>query len=157
MRRRGLLLALTLVATAAFAAEDAADLLGRLRAPCCWKQTLDVHASPLADELREEIKRRVGAGESVAAIEADLVVRYTDRIRAVPNAGFLTPLGMFGMMAGVFGLIATIAVGIRLTRKKANDEPPLLAKNDGAPAPAAASAGDAADVATLRAELEALD
>lgn len=153
MKVRALLLAvLTLAATAAFADEDAASLIARLRAPCCWNQTLDVHSSPTADGLRDEIRRRAAAGETIPAIEADVVKRYGDRIRAVPTAGFLTPLGVFGMMAGVFGLIFTVAMGVRLTRRKV-DAPAA------APAQAAVAgpAADSAEARTLRAELEALD
>ncbi len=153
MKVRALLLAvLTLAATAALADEDATSLIARLRAPCCWNQTLDVHSSPTADGLRDEIRRRFSAGETVPAIEADVVKRYGERIRAVPSAGFLTPLGVFGMMAGVFGLIATVAVGVRLTRRKVDG--PATA----APVPALAAAPqDSAEAKKLRAELEALD
>lgn len=141
------LVATALVATAAIAEEDAASLIARLRAPCCWNQTLDVHASPSADGLRDEIRRRAAEGETVAAIEADVVKRYGERIRAVPSAGFLTPLGIFGLMGGLFILIATIAMGVRMTRKK-----------DAAAAPAAEPIrSDSAEARALRAELEALD
>lgn len=60
-------------------------LEGRLRAPCCWVQTLDVHASPLADELRREVRRRLRAGESADAIEGDFAARFGERVRAVPK------------------------------------------------------------------------
>jgi cytochrome c-type biogenesis protein CcmH len=63
----------------------ARDLAGRLIAPCCWTQTLDVHESPLADQLRSEIAQRLRAGEPAAKIEDDLAVRYGDKIRAVPR------------------------------------------------------------------------
>ena len=56
----------------------------RLVAPCCWVQTLDVHDSPVARDLRAEIRRRLQAGEPASRIEADLVERYGDRIRAMP-------------------------------------------------------------------------
>jgi len=56
----------------------------RLVAPCCWVQTLDVHDSPVALDLRAEIHRRLLAGEPASKIEADLVRRYGERIRAVP-------------------------------------------------------------------------
>lgn len=58
---------------------------GRLIAPCCWNQTLDSHESPLADQLRAEIRTRLRGGESAAAIEADIVSRYGERVRAVPR------------------------------------------------------------------------
>jgi cytochrome c-type biogenesis protein CcmH len=70
------------------AAEPRADgelmLEQHLVAPCCWVQTLDVHDSPVAAELRAEIHQRLEAGEPGAKIEADLVARYGDRIRATP-------------------------------------------------------------------------
>ena len=58
---------------------------GRLIAPCCWNQTLDSHESPLADQLRAEIRTRLRGGESAATIEADIVSRYGERVRAVPH------------------------------------------------------------------------
>ncbi|MBI4704796.1 MAG: cytochrome c-type biogenesis protein CcmH [Deltaproteobacteria bacterium] len=54
----------------------------RLLAPCCYKQTLDAHESPLARELRAEIHRRLTAGESAVAVEHDLIARYGERIVA---------------------------------------------------------------------------
>lgn len=57
----------------------------RLMAPCCWIQTLDVHESPLATELRIEIRQRFEKGESSDAIEASLVSRYGKRLVAVPK------------------------------------------------------------------------
>jgi cytochrome c-type biogenesis protein CcmH len=146
------LVAAALVATAAVAEEDAMSLITRLRAPCCWNQTLDVHASPTADGLRDEIRKRAAAGETIAAIEADVVKRYGERIRAVPTAGFLTPFGIFGLMAGVFGLILTITVGVRMTRHKNA----TVVNAPGAATPEAARA-DSAEARALRSELEALD
>lgn len=57
----------------------------RLLAPCCYQQTLDVHESPLATELREEVGARLRAGQTPAQIEARLVSRYGERVRAVPR------------------------------------------------------------------------
>ena len=88
----------------------AAQLEGRLLSPCCWEtnggQTLDVHGSPVATQLRREIRSRLKAGETVEAIEADLVKRYTARILAVPKGNPLPrvgPLLALGL-AGGFGL-----------------------------------------------------
>lgn len=61
------------------------ELEGRLIAPCCWTQTLDIHDSPIADELRREIHARLSAGEPSLAIEDDLARRYGENIRAVPR------------------------------------------------------------------------
>src|SRR6476660_6068828 len=74
----------------------AARLEGRLLAPCCWdtsRQTLDIHGSPIANELRMEIRRRLKAGETSDDIEADLVRRYTTKILAVPPDNPLPRMG----------------------------------------------------------------
>jgi cytochrome c-type biogenesis protein CcmH len=70
--------------------EGASRLDGRILAPCCWIQTIDIHGSPVSDELRAEIRRRLKAGETPDAIEASFVKRYGSRILAVPNS---SPLG----------------------------------------------------------------
>jgi cytochrome c-type biogenesis protein CcmH len=83
-------------------------LEGRLLAPCCWdssRQTLDIHGSPVANELRREIRSRLKAGETPDTIEADLVRRYTPKILAAPTAdriprmGFLLVVALGGGMA----------------------------------------------------------
>ena len=59
-------------------------------APCCWNQTIDIHGSEAAYELRREIRKRLKAGESADAIEASLVTRFGPKILAVPDS---SPLG----------------------------------------------------------------
>jgi cytochrome c-type biogenesis protein CcmH len=58
----------------------------RIVAPCCWNQTLENHASPLADALRAEIHTRIAAGEAGQRIEDDLATRYGERVRAMPRS-----------------------------------------------------------------------
>ncbi|MFO0624124.1 MAG: cytochrome c-type biogenesis protein CcmH [Polyangiales bacterium] len=86
---------------------------GRLIAPCCWNQTLDSHESPLADQLRAEIRTRLRGGETPAAIEADIVSRYGERVRAVPRdrdtRGNVPLLVGAAMLASVV-LLARLAV-----------------------------------------------
>lgn len=76
--------------------EGASRLDGRILAPCCWTQTIDIHGSEPAYELRREIRKRLKAGESADAIEASFVQRYSQRILAVPNS---SPLG--GLATGL--------------------------------------------------------
>ncbi|WP_394850359.1 cytochrome c-type biogenesis protein CcmH [Pendulispora brunnea] len=78
-------LCFTFIVVTAFAQHGEAMLEGRLLAPCCWTQTLDIHESPLATELRTEIHGRLDQGESAEVIEEDLVARYGERIRAIPK------------------------------------------------------------------------
>ncbi len=60
-------------------------LEGRLLAPCCYQQTLDIHEGPVPTQLRAEIRRRLRAGETPEAIEQDLIGRYGERIVAVSS------------------------------------------------------------------------
>ena len=95
------------------AADDGAFVQGeksveaRVLAPCCWNQTLDVHESDLARELRREIRARLRAGETVDGIEASFVERYGERVRAAPadeRVGALLGVGVLAM-AVVAGLV----------------------------------------------------
>jgi cytochrome c-type biogenesis protein CcmH len=92
-------------------------LASKLLAPCCWNQTLDVHTSDVALNLRREIRTRLSAGETPAAIEADLVARYGDRILAVPEG---SPLGTVAAIAlGAVGLagLGILLLGFRWRRR----------------------------------------
>ncbi len=115
----------------------AARLEGRLLAPCCWdasRQTLDIHGSPIANELRTEIRRRLKAGETPDAVEADLVRRYTTKILAVPPDN---PLPRMGTVLSVFLLGAGVLAArmVLRWRKKGPDVPvaPVPAPAAGAP------------------------
>jgi cytochrome c-type biogenesis protein CcmH len=106
---RSLLVTVSALSLFAFACdaelpETPSALASRMLAPCCYKQTLDVHASELATEVRSEIKKRMSEGASAAAVEAELVAKYGERIRAVPNRHFLNPLGTAGMVLGGLAL-----------------------------------------------------
>jgi len=82
------------------------ELLQRLFSPCCYRETLDVHSSPLADELRIEIHERLGRGESPDGILADMVSRYGDDVLTKPPRT-LTAVALFaGAALFVTGLIA---------------------------------------------------
>jgi cytochrome c-type biogenesis protein CcmH len=89
-------------------------LEGRLLAPCCWdasRQTLDIHGSPIANELRREIRSRLRAGETPDAVEADLVHRYTTKILAVPPDSPLPKMGVMLVVAlGCVGAFAATRV-----------------------------------------------
>jgi cytochrome c-type biogenesis protein CcmH len=87
-------------------------LEGRLLAPCCWdssRQTLDIHGSPIANELRTEIRSRLKAGDTPDAIEADLVRRYTTKILAAPTDDRIPRMGFLLVVAlgGAFVFAAT--------------------------------------------------
>lgn len=94
----------------------AAVLDGRLLAPCCWNQTLDIHGSPSANALRKEIRVRLKRGESVEEVEAVIVQRYGEKIRAVPKG---SPLQSFAtVLALLFGVAGGLSVWMLLRWKR---------------------------------------
>ena len=150
-RAAGLVVGLTLLAsgTVASAATPAtppsptlaapgeAILEGRLLAPCCWTQTLDVHESELATSLRGEIRARISAGETAGAVEEDLVDRYTDRIRAVPKGGdvrlAIPIVGGLAILGGALGLVLLLARWTRRAKSESLTESETETESSGGP------------------------
>lgn len=89
----------------------ASALEGRILAPCCWNQTLDIHGSEISNNLRRDIRRRLKAGESAETIEASLVSQYGPKILAVPpgsplkSIASLLALGLIGAGAAGFFML----------------------------------------------------
>jgi len=100
--------------TSAQHAHDEKVLEGRLLAPCCYVQTLDVHESPMATELRLEVRNRLASGESAQAIEDDFVARYGERVRALPK-GQDPRRGMVYLSLGVL-VLGAVGLGALLRR-----------------------------------------
>lgn len=135
LRQHVLALIVALLAAGAIQSPVAADapgaaareLGGRLIAPCCWTQTLDIHESPVADQLRAEITKRLGAGESAAAIEDDLAARYGEKIRAVPRGKdprVALPVIVGGaMLLAVLGLTWLAVTWLRRGRSEQEPQP----------------------------------
>jgi cytochrome c-type biogenesis protein CcmH len=117
--------------------EGASRLEGRILAPCCWNQTIDIHGSEPATELRREIRKRLKAGESAEAIEASFVKRYGTKILAVPDS---SPLGSLATLlslafggagvAGYFMLRRWSRAGKLTDAKKAEKSAAAPAKPD---------------------------
>ncbi len=131
------------VATETRAPGEAA-LLGRLVAPCCWTQTLDVHGGAAPDRFRAEIHARLLAGETPRSIEDDFVARFGKAVLAEPRDSPL-PLVALGL-AGVAVLAgAWAAMSLRRwVRRGRRDEG--ASPTAALPGPAVASgAGDAWD------------
>jgi cytochrome c-type biogenesis protein CcmH len=87
---------------------SADEVYGRLVAPCCWNQTLDVHDSELATTLRLEVATRLSAGEPALSIEDDLARRYGERVRAVPRGNDTRTF----VGASVFAAMAVLLIGL---------------------------------------------
>jgi cytochrome c-type biogenesis protein CcmH len=117
------------------------DLQARLMAPCHCPQTLDIHASPSATELRAEIHNRLVNGEDPEAIYNDIVGRYGDWIRAgeSPLKGLVGPIvALFGVLA-IGGVVFTAR---RWVRRSQTDAPAGEATASKTPDPAVAKDKD---------------
>jgi cytochrome c-type biogenesis protein CcmH len=118
----------------------ASRLEGRIIAPCCWNQTIDIHGSEPSYQLRREIRRRLKAGESPEAIEASFVKRYGPKILAVPDT---SPLGSLATMLSIgFGAAGVGAYFMlrRWSRVGKDGAPPKVAAAKGKDAASAAAA-----------------
>jgi cytochrome c-type biogenesis protein CcmH len=126
----------------------ASAIEGRIRAPCCWNQTIDIHGSEVSNELRREVRRRLRAGESEDTIQASLVQRYGERILAVPPN---SPLKNVAAVLAVT-MIAAGVLGFRMLRRWRKPAAPVPKPGSGQARP-----GEAQLDARLDAELRALD
>lgn len=90
----------------------ASAIEGRLMAPCCWTQTIDIHDSPIALSMRHEIRRRLRNGESADAIQKSMVDRYGPKILAVQEGSQLKNvfIGLSVVMGGA-GVAAAMMIG----------------------------------------------
>ena len=125
----------------------ATALEGRIIAPCCWNQTIDIHGSPASTALRAEIRRRLKSGETAETIEASLVARYGERIIAVPRGSRLGSTGV--LLAIAMGAAGVFAFALLRRWRDRGAEPP---KRDGD-----GVKSDQALDARVDAELAALD
>jgi cytochrome c-type biogenesis protein CcmH len=112
----------------------ASAIEGRLMAPCCWTQTIDIHGSPISLAMRHEIRRRLRNGESAEAIQASFVERYGPKILAVQEGSQLRNvfIGLAVVMGGA-GVAAAMMVG--RWRKRSLSQPGSKSTKE-APAPA---------------------
>jgi len=83
-------------------------LYSQFIAPCCWQETLLLHHSPKADELRSEIKQLVAAGQSDEQIKGVLVGQYTRRILSEPEGALGQWLSWTPVAVTIVGLGAVV-------------------------------------------------
>ena len=153
--RRHLLAAL--VASLALAAplaaqtpkEQAWDLAHELMSPFCPGKLLAECTSSLAGELRDDVAKRIAAGETRDAVKADLIRQYGREILGAPE-----PEGV-GLLAwalpALLGLLSAVAIGWKVARAaRAGQAAASLT-------PAAAMGGDSVTLAQLDDELRDLD
>lgn len=102
------------------------DLLQRLFSPCCYRETLDVHPSPIADELRIEIHQRLGEGEPPDSIVADMVSRYGAAVVTKPPRT-VTAIALFSGAA----LFVSVCIGFALRRPRGGAPVPVVPRGRG--------------------------
>jgi cytochrome c-type biogenesis protein CcmH len=97
-------LALPLAANPAQGDPRLEGLFQRFIAPCCWRENLLTHQSPIADELRARIRQLVAEGKSDREIQTVLTEQYTTRILALPEGAKGQWLHWTPVAAGFAGL-----------------------------------------------------
>jgi formate-dependent nitrite reductase complex subunit NrfG len=95
-------------------------LFSRFMAPCCWRENLLVHHSPLADELRSEISRQIAAGQSDDEIKRRLVDQYSIRVLSQAE-GTRGPWLWWTPVAAI--VIGAFALGVFVRRARNADRP----------------------------------
>jgi cytochrome c-type biogenesis protein CcmH len=81
-----------------------------LRCPVCQGLSVADSHSPTAEAMREDIRRRVDAGESAAAVKAYYVSRYSEWVLLKPEASgtgvlvWVLPVGALLLAAGGLAL-----------------------------------------------------
>jgi cytochrome c-type biogenesis protein CcmH len=106
-----------LIAVAAMASEPvsngdrAARLERMLLAPCCWSETVAVHRSPIALQMKSEIASFVGQGMTDRQILDYYKAKYGVRILIEPEGGARVLVNVIPWVAAVLG---ALAVGLAL-------------------------------------------
>lgn len=102
----------------------ASAIEGRLMAPCCWTQTIDIHDSEISLSMRHEIRRRLRNGESADAIQASFVQRYGPKILAVqPNSPLRGVFIGLSVIMGGAGIASAMMIGRWRKQSKPNEPP----------------------------------
>ena len=127
---------------------EARTLETKLVAPCCWSQQVSVHQSPAAEEIRQDVRRRLSRGETSPQILDDYVVQFGERILVEPPArGYKLMLYVFPPIA-LFASAAAVTMWVRRSARQGAGATPLDAERS--------ANGDAYE-ARLEEELRDLD
>lgn len=97
----------------ATAADRAERITERFRCPTCRSQSVADSDAPAARFIKEEVLRRVEAGESDDQIESYLVGRYGEQIRLDPSRRGFTGLVWLVPLAAAAAAIAGLVVAFR--------------------------------------------
>jgi len=101
-----------------------AELEGEVMCPVC-NTTLDQSDSPIARQMKADIKRRIAAGQSKQQIKDELVAEFGTKILAAPPAKGFNLLAWLLPFVALFG--GALVVGFLAWRLSRNREPPAPA------------------------------
>lgn len=94
-----------------------------LTAPCCYKGTLEDHASGLANKMRAEIRTMLAQGKSRDQILAYYKKKYGQAVLVEPPGGGLSGFVLYGVPFGL-AFIGLLVMTVLLTRKRGPDRDP---------------------------------
>jgi cytochrome c-type biogenesis protein CcmH len=105
-------LSLLIIPAAAQEKEEIARRIeGELMAPCCWAEPVSQHLSPIAEEMRREIRAMLSVGKTEQEILDIYVARYGERILTTPPArGFNLLAYIMPWVLAVVGVVAVVVV-----------------------------------------------
>lgn len=108
--------------------EIARRIEGELMAPCCWAEPVSQHMSPVAEEMRRDIRAMLAAGKSEQEILDFYVAKYGERILTTPPArGFNRLVYILPWIIALAGVAAVAWVLRRwLARRPAASAGPAL-------------------------------
>jgi len=109
-------------------------LAGRLIAPCCWTQTVDVHQSEASSQIKEQIRIMIVQGKSDSEILDGFVRQYGEKILAAPPARGFNLLAYLLPLAAA--LIAAVLLFVAITRWRRPVGEDLAAPSSEGPDPA---------------------
>ena len=116
---------LVLIATAAMASESVStsDRIARLEetllAPCCWSETVAVHRSPVALEIKSEIASFVSQGKTDREILDHYKAKYGVRILTEPEGATRVLANVIPWVAAVLGALGVALAIHRMARRNA--------------------------------------
>lgn len=127
--------------------QQASDLSHQLMSPFCPGKLLSDCTSPNAGVLREEMAKRIAAGETAEAVKADLIRQYGAEILGAPEAEGIGLLAW--VLPALLGVASAAAIAWKIVHAARETRDRQV--------PVAAAGADAATLAQLDDELRDLD
>ncbi|MBU2602763.1 MAG: cytochrome c-type biogenesis protein CcmH [Actinobacteria bacterium] len=92
----------------------ASDLDGKLISPCCWTQTIAVHDSEAAEQLKAQVRLLVAQGMGEDEVLDTIVAQYGEEILAAPRAsGFNLLAYALPTLLIALGVVVIVLLALR--------------------------------------------